>query len=180
MAHTLIVGATDTGKSSLAKRLAEARTKTRAHLPNFRQVALDPLGSVWPDGVAVVDSWQEFMYEIELMHENDEVACLYVDEANTQFSHGDKEKLWLMLRGRHFGHDVTVITQYPTLLSPAARGQCGRLHTFQIGQQSARMLAEDYACPALLGASGLKRGEWLATEWQHGQRVAQKYILFTP
>jgi hypothetical protein len=182
MSHTLIVGATLTGKTSLAKKFAETRIKSRAHVPNFRQVALDPLGSQWPEGVAVVDDWAELMLEIEIMRENEEVACIYIDEANTQFSHGDREKLWLMLRGRHFGHDLTVITQYPTLLSPAARGQCGNLHVFQIGKQSARMLAEDYACDDILRAPELRRGEWLAVEWNSKtqKRVANKYKLFEP
>ena len=178
MAHTLIVGSSGTGKSSLAKRLAVARFKTKSDRKDFRQVALDPLGSVWPEGVFVVDNWDDLQIELNVMHEAGEVGCVYVDEANTHFSHGDKQKLWLMLRGRHFGFDITVITQYPTLLSPAARGQCERLHVFQIGQQSARMLAEDYACPTLHNASGLKQGEWLAVEWVEGQRRATKYLLF--
>ena len=178
MPHTLIVGSSGTGKSSLAKRLAETRVKTRKYVGAFSQVALDPLGSVWPDGVLVVNDFDALTMELEIMHEAGEVGCVYVDEANTQFAHGDKEKLWLMLRGRHFGFDITCITQYPTLLSPAARGQCERLHVFQIGAQSARMLAEDYACPQITQASGLKRGEWLAVEWEQGTRVANKYVLF--
>lgn len=179
MAHSLIVGASTTGKTGLAKKLAEARTRSRAHLDNFVQIALDPLASVWPAGVIVVHDWDALMLEISICHEAGEVGCLYIDEANTQFSLADKEKLWLMLRGRHFGFDVTLITQYPTLLSPAARGQCERLHLFQVGKQSARMLAEDYASPALIAAPSLKRGEWLCVEWgATGERVVNNYKLF--
>lgn len=180
MAHTLIVGSSGTGKTTLAKKLAEARKKTRSYMPNFRQVALDPLSSAWPLGVDVVSTFEDLMVDLEIMHEQQEVGCVYVDEANTQFAHGDKERLWLMLRGRHFGLDLTLITQYPTLLSPAARGQCERLHVFQIGMQAARMLADDYACPQIAKAPFLKRGEWLAVEWVDGLRIANKYNLFTP
>ena len=179
MAHALIVGSSGTGKTSLAKKLAEARSITRKFKPEFRQVALDPMGSQWPDGVFVVRDWVELETELAVMHEGGEHGCIYIDEANVHFSIADKEKLWLMLRGRHFGLDVTLITQFPTLISPAARGQCERLHLFKVGAQSARMLAEDYAAPELLRASGLKRGEWLCVEWNNdGSRAVSKYQLF--
>jgi Cdc6-like AAA superfamily ATPase len=175
----LIVGASGTGKTSLAKRLAETRQTSRQYVNGFRQVALDPLGSQWPQSVAVVDNWDDLETELQVMNEAGEVGCVYIDEANIHFSLADKEKLWLMLRGRHLGLDVTLITQYPTLLSPAARGQCEKLHLFQIGAQSARMLAEDYAAPELMQASGLKRGEWLCVEWDSaGHRKVNKYLLF--
>lgn len=178
MPHALIVGSSGTGKTTLAKRLAETRKKSRASMKNFVQIALDPLASKWPDGVIVVDNWDDFVIELEIAHENGEVGCNYIDEANTHFAHGDKDKLWLQLRGRHFGFDNTLITQYPTLLSPAARGQCERLHLFQIGAQSAKMLADDYAAPQLIRATGLKQGEWLCVEWENGERKVSTYKLF--
>jgi energy-coupling factor transporter ATP-binding protein EcfA2 len=73
MPHSLIVGASGTGKTTLAKRLAEVRIKTHSHIPDFRQVALDPLGSIWPAGVETVDNWHDFMIELEIMREEGEV-----------------------------------------------------------------------------------------------------------
>lgn len=170
MGHILIVGATETGKSRLAKKLCETRVKSRKY-GNTAHIVLDALGAYWGDGVEVVQSFEELHAAIIEYHADKIPLCVYVDEADIFLSMRNPENHWLLLRGRHFGVSVVVITQRPAMVAPSVRGMCATLHSFSVSEADAKMLANDYACPALAKVLvGQKQGHWHHVRWEGGEK----------
>jgi hypothetical protein len=180
MAHSLIVGATETGKTRLAKLIAQKRMESEAFLIPTRQLALDGLGSGWCEGVEVVTEWTEFHKAVIRNHSQGYATACYVDEADMHLSMSDRDHWWALTRGRHFGMDVTVITQRPALVAPTVRGQCATLHCFRVSDSDAQLLAADFAADAMRDmVTKLKQGEWCAVEWEKstGEKTVNQYVL---
>ncbi len=169
--HTMIVGATETGKTTLAKI-----TAAQGLAAGLAAIVYDPMLSDWGDGACVADNWPDFL---KLLEENGRSGALvFVDEADTCLSISDRPNWWLLTRGRHYGFRVHLITQRPQLVAPTVRGMCATLFCFRVSSSDAAMLSNDFTDERLKSASGLAQGEFLHSRWLNGARELSKYNVF--
>lgn len=146
--HTLIVGVTQSGKTTLAHKIARDLAAQGQNI-----IVYDPVGTLtaagtWPDSAVKFDDLDDFMEYMSLdavVH-----AHVFIDEAGDLFGIGQKENFWLLTRGRHFGLIIYLIAQRPKMLAPSARTQCGRLYLFRVALEDAEEVGRDF------GFSGLK------------------------
>ncbi len=144
MAHTLICGVTESGKTTLAHALA-----ARFVAEGQRVIIFDPVGTgtaagSWPSGplVKIFDDenlFFEYLADPRVSH-----AHVFIDEAGEIFNASKRENLWLLTRGRHFGFNVWLIAQRPKMLLPSARGQCSKAYIFRLAIADMREIMADF------------------------------------
>lgn len=136
--HTLIVGITGSGKSTIAKRMAEkAKRKGKGVL------VFDPYLDEY-DAHLITSDLEEFEKYVKA---NKNCLCI-VDEAGEVLERGKRDN-WLGTQTRHNGHDLVFICQVATMLSRPVRTSCSQVYAFRQGALSARTMAEEFACPEL-------------------------------
>lgn len=169
MSHLLIVGTTESGKSTLAKKYAQvALNKGKA------VIVYDPLGYDWGDGALVFSDAGDFFRGLSTLNDG---ALVIMDEGDTLQGMNNRQNWWLMLRGRHYGFKCILITQRPALVSPTVRGMCTTCAVFLTSKKDAKLLGEDYAVNLDL-APELKQGQYLDVSWKDGKRVVDKRKVF--
>jgi len=138
--HSLLLGMTESGKTSLAKQLIKQFQRKGVHC-----ISLDPLGDPAFGADFVTDNPAEFAW---VWKTSRSCAC-FIDEAGTvgKFSEHIKEAA---TKGRHWGHSFFFLSQRATQIEPLVRDQCGALFLFRSGMQSRKMLAEEFNAPQLL------------------------------
>jgi hypothetical protein len=139
--HCLYVGATMTGKTTLARLRAREVAKTGRAVVIYDPVGTATAGGDWPQGsnVLAFDDFERFM---RWVHRNGD-ADLFIDEAGDHFGVSDKENHWLLRRGRHYGYAVHLISQRPKMLAPNVRTQCSVAYIFRVAHEDLRELAAD-------------------------------------
>jgi len=170
--HTLVVGVTLSGKSTLARQvLAEC---IRVGIP---AIVYDPLISGWYGARVYGDETSFFAAIIEAANSGKQTLVI-IDEADTLLSMSHRHNWWLLLRGRHFGLKIFVLTQRPSLVAPTCRGMCTQCFTFQVSKKDATLLVDDYAAPALINAPKLVQGEYLRAHWVNKLKVVDRGKVF--
>jgi hypothetical protein len=74
---------------------------------------------------------------------------LFIDEAG-DIGKYDKAIQKLMTQGRHLGHSIHIITQFPQQLSPLVRGQCCKAYVFNVGEDEIEVVAKSFNKKELL------------------------------
>jgi len=169
----LIVGASETGKSLLAKSIARDMEKR-----NIAVTVYDPLVSEWSPESFVSDDEVKFFVEIDKTYKEGLKQAVFVDEADTLLSIAHKHNHWLLTRGRHYAIMPHVITQRPALVAPTVRGMCNQLFVFRTSKEDAKLLASDFAHDGILEAPTLNQGEFLHCYWKDRQKVVDKGRIF--
>ena len=138
--HCLLLGMTESGKTSLAKQLIIAFQAKGIHC-----ISLDPLGDPSFGADFVTADPGEFA---RIWKSSRSCAC-FIDEAGTvgKFSGHIREAA---TKGRHWGHHFYFMSQKATQIEPLVRDQCGGLFLFRSGMQSRKTLAEEFDAPQLL------------------------------
>lgn len=156
--HSLILGATESGKSTLAKRLCKTFVARKKGV-----LVLDPLGSEWPTSEVFTEPEMFIPYFWACSN-----RMVFIDESGESVGRVNQEMIKTGTRGRHNGHSVFFITQSRTQLSPILRRQCSQLFCFAIGEDEAEFLSKEWICPELLKAPSLPQGEfyWVRRFWQ--------------
>jgi len=151
MAHTLILGIPESGKSTLGKKLAA----DYRHLG--RQVAvLDSTGAKWPA------DFQTDSPELFLNYCRVHISLrVFVDESGDAFEHQRSDLNWLGNRGRHLGHACFFIGQGYPQVPLAVRRCCTCVYLFNCNPDDAKALAKYFNAPELESAPQLKKGEFL-------------------
>lgn len=142
--HSLIVGVTRSGKTTLATILARemlARGK--------KVVVFDPIGGPdWGKGAQVFDNAEDFTHAVRSPECTS--AHVFVDESGEILGEGySREHTWLATRSRHWGHSVYFIGQRAMQIPLTMRTQCTRIYMFTTNINDASIYAEDFNCPAL-------------------------------
>lgn len=173
MSHKLIVGQTLSGKSTLARSMANAAIRE-----GLVVVVYDPTLS--PDwGTDLVTDDEEYFFQmLEIVHAEGHSALVIVDEADTLLSMAHRHNWWLFMRGRHFGFELVAVTQRPTNIAPSVRGNAPELYVFQLGNSDATMLEQDYGAQGISAAPELRQGEFLAAKWVDGKKTVEKFRVF--
>lgn len=151
MTHVLIVGITESGKTTLAQMLCRSYRKR-----GFRTIVLDPLRDPrWEADYST--TWgSEFLEAARLNRK----CALFIDESGETIGRYNPEMLWLATRSRHYGHKSHFITQRAVQLNKTARDQCTTLFLFRVSMDDAKSLSNEFADDALKSATQLNQFEF--------------------
>ena len=151
MSHQLIFGMTESGKTTLAKRLA-AEYKSKG----IGVLVLDPLHD--PDWQAdfKTDSPEVFL---NVFWKSRRCAA-FIDEAGDCVGQYDDLMIRTATRGRHWGHSCHYISQRGALLARTVRDQCGGLFLFCTALDDCKLYAKEWNSEELLEGSKLSKGEF--------------------
>ena len=152
--HSLIVGVTESGKSTLAKALAR-----RAIAQGRPVLVVNPTGERGYTGHITRDP----ALALDLAKHHLKGAYILLDEA-PDYLNAYKENaqyLWFLRRSRHQFHSTWIITQRAQLVNRNARSQCTRLYAFAQHQSDADLLAAEWNCAGLRELPRLQRGEFM-------------------
>jgi hypothetical protein len=151
--NKLIVGATESGKTSLGVELAGEFKKN-----GYGIIVLS----------AVYDPrWKADYYTEEpedfLRVFWDSTQCVaFIDEAGETVGRYDEAMDKVATRGRHRQHSVFFILQKATRISLTVREQCSRAFIFQSAPSTCRVMSEEFNQPKIEERGPLlKRGEYI-------------------
>ncbi len=150
--HTLVVGVTRAGKTTLLKKIAKQHVKN-----GYTVLVLTAVYEPWGDGVMVFDNQDEFLK----VFWSSQKCIVIIDEGMETMGRYNEAMAATTTRGGHWGHSVYVAGQSATQINPTVRGQCAQLYCFAQGTKASETLAEEYRQPILATeAPELKRGEF--------------------
>ncbi|HHJ14268.1 MAG TPA: AAA family ATPase [Gammaproteobacteria bacterium] len=151
MPHVLIAGITESGKSTLARELAAEYRRA-----DIGVLVLDPLADPrWEADYQTTDP-DAFLQTAKQSWE----CALFLDESGETVGRYKEEMFWCATQARHRAHRSHFITQRPVQLAKTVRDQCTRLFLFAVSTSDAKVLADEWAKPALLEAATLGPGEF--------------------
>ena len=143
MSHSLILGVTGSGKTTLAKHIAK-RLKRVIVFATYKS------------------DWQCFHFtdnvsELVSIVETNKRLNIFIDEAGESLKRNDKEFQFLATRTRHFGHNVFFITQRANQLTPNIRTNCESLYCFKQSFNDASVLAQEFADETIMKVTELPK-----------------------
>lgn len=148
MAHSLICGISESGKTHLARHLAGLYRHY-----GIKVLVLDPLRDPrWPCDILTTDP-EKFL---KIAKASKRLA-LFIDESGQTIGRHNQAMEWITTMSRHNGHNAHVICQRLTQVSPTVRDQCQHLFCFRVSQRDAEMLADEWSHKELIQASCLDR-----------------------
>lgn len=144
--HSLIIGTTESGKTTLAKSLArQYRAK------GIKIIVLDPLRDPeWP-----ADYMARTLEDFLRVAKASRRCALFVDESGRALGKYNVEAEWTTTMARHWGHASHIIAQRAEQVAPTVRGQCGQAFIFRVSSDDAKSMANEYADATLRGACSL-------------------------
>lgn len=145
----LIIGSSESGKSTLAKAFARELTKAKQTV-----IVMDYNND--PDWVCSyrTDDIDDFTSKVK----GNRSCHLFIDEGGAVFREGhDTSNLWLATRIRHWGHNVTFISQMYTQIPMGIRTNCTRLYMFSSGLKHSMVMADEWNCRELMNANVLPK-----------------------
>jgi hypothetical protein len=143
MAHGLIIGQTESGKTTWAKQLAR-----RVSGDGFGVLVLDPLED--PQWVEIAHFVTSDVYLFLKTAKASRKCFLIVDEAAENCGHRDYHSQWCATRSRHWGHSAFFISQRYTQISPTIRNQCRYLIMFNTSAIDSAEMAKEFGKKELL------------------------------
>lgn len=172
MPHCLIIGITDQGKTTLAKKFASEYRDA-----GVACIILDPMND---------PGWRVNANESNCIHTTDpdvflnvvwrsRKCAVFIDEAGEAVGRYDTVMHRTATKGRHWGHNMHYITQGGTQIAPIVRNQCTQLFIFATAKSAAKEHADEWNAPRLVEASTLQKGEYF-----HANRngYCEKYRVF--
>lgn len=155
--HVLILGITETGKTTQAFRLAKIYKGQ-----GTPRLILDPdRRREWEieEGTDfITDDPTQFL---KICKQNQSCA-IFVDESGSMIGRYADEMTWLATNSRKFGHRAYFISQRATQLDKTIRTQCSSLFLFQQSPADCKILSEEFNRKEFLQACNLLKGEYLA------------------
>lgn len=166
--HTLIVGKTMSGKTTLAKKLVNGASSEGVPLLVLTPFAED---ATWQADF-VTDDPEKFLKMVF----NTTRCQVVIDEAGETIGQFDKSMNKIATRGRHYGHQAFFIAQRPTMINVNTRTQCTNCFCFMQWGTESKELVKDFADALFVEAPNLKQGECIA---KVGYKPAFKLNVFT-
>lgn len=151
MAHALILGMTESGKTTLAKKLAQMYKAN-----NLGILVYDPLSDpAWQCDFKTSDV-DEFLQTFW-----DSRSCAaFIDEAGDCAGQHDKIMQKTATRGRHWGHRCHYISQRGTMINRTIRDQCSHLFLFGTALEDCKVHAKEWNRPELMDAAKFSQGDF--------------------
>lgn len=166
MAHSLILGMTESGKTTLAKKLAAHYKSNGVGI-----LVLDPMGDPEWQADYQTDDAEEFL---DVFWQSRQCA-VFIDEAGEAVGQYDKVMHRTATKGRHWGHSVHYISQRGALIARTVRDQCSHLFMFTTALDDCKLHANEWNKPELKTGNSLNKGEYF-----HATRFGKigKFNLF--
>lgn len=151
MPHALIVGISESGKTTLALQLAQ-QYKTSG----IGVLVLDPLKNpAWQADFISADE-KEFLD----VFWRSRSCMIFIDEAGEAVGRYNLSMQKTVTRGRHWGHFVHVISQRGVQINMTVRDQCRHLFLFCSSRKDGEVYAAEFNKPELAECSALLQGEY--------------------
>lgn len=151
MAHVLILGMTESGKTTLALRLAARYKQAGCGI-----LVLDPIGDPRWHADFITSDPEEFLR----VFWNSQRCMAFIDESGDAVGRYDRAMIKTATRGRHWGHSCHYITQRAVDISRTVRDQCTQLFLFASSINDGKVHAQEWNKPELQNCHTLKRGEY--------------------
>lgn len=151
MSHCLIFGMTESGKTTLAKRLAR-----RYKYHEVPVLVLDSLND--PEWCADFQTTNpdEFLEVFWASR-----RCIaFIDEAGDAVGKYNTVMQRTATRGRHWGHSVHYISQRGVQLAPTVRDQCSHIFLLTSSGEDGKVHAREWNAPILASCNQLRKGEY--------------------
>lgn len=169
MAHTLVIGVTESGKTTLARKLVSTH-----NAKNIPALVFDPIGDPnWPDHDFnfITSDQNEYLARFWVSR-----SCLaIIDEGSETIARGNTEMKKCLTKGRHAGHSVMILSQRGQDIDKTARDQCTQIALFRVSFDDARVFSNEFCHNDLKLASGLKKGEYF---WANNFGFCEKRRIF--
>lgn len=165
--HSAIIGKTESGKTTLAKKLA-AGLRARG----YGILVLDPFLDNF-DCDFITDDTEKFLSVCRGSWN----CQIFVDEAGMTCGNYAQNMHWLATAARHNFHNVFFIAQRYKMLAVNIRGNLGRVFLFSVPKSICRDIYVDYDDEQVLNAHNLQQGEYLVLQ---NFRPTQRRKLFIP
>ena len=172
MPHVLILGMTESGKTTLAKKLCKDYQKR-----DIGCIVLDPLQdpgwSDTPDSDLFFQTTDkdQFLASVKASQR----CAVFIDESGESVGQYDTQMHWLATRGRHYGHNCHFLSQRGQQIAKTVRDQCGRLYLFCCSFTDGKILADEWNKPELRDASELPQGEFFIVQRFGGTEIASAF-----
>lgn len=151
MAHSLILGMTESGKTTLAKNLAK-HYKNRG----FGVIVLDPMSDPeWNADFQTTDV-DEFLKTFW----NSRKCAVFIDEAGEAVGQYDTVMQRTATKGRHWGHACHYLSQRGAQIARTVRDQCSHLFLFTTALDDSKIHANEWNKNELRGANTLPQGHY--------------------
>lgn len=154
MAHTLILGMTMSGKSTLAKYYSQ-EFKSRG----VGVLVLDTMSDPGWCADYVTRDKSQFIKTAKI----NKKCALFIDEGGQEIGRYAKESAWLATQSRHWGHKSFFISQRASQIDKTVRDQCSSLFCFRVSKKDAEILAEEFAQDELLSCATLDKLHFVRT-----------------
>lgn len=149
--HTLVIGMTTCGKTTLVKWLTSAMKRK-----GIKVAVLDPLlDPEWEADFITADA-AEFLRYVK----TNKSHVLVVDESGSAIGRYNEAMNWLATTARHLGHTTFFLMQGATQVDPIIRGQCSKCFMFTCAGPIAEKIAVEFNEPKVAKASRLEKGEF--------------------
>jgi len=149
MCHVLILGMTESGKTTLAKKLS-----ARFQKQGVKVIVLDPLND--PGWFSDYSTDKQDLF-LETFWASKSCA-VFIDESGDMVGKYDTTMQQTATKGRHWGHRVHYISQRGAMLARTVRDQCSHLFIFNTALEDCKIHAREWNKPELLEASKLEQG----------------------
>ena len=149
--HTLIIGMTESGKTTLGKQLCDAY-KARGR----GTIVFDAAFNTWGADFQTGDPDKFFKYATRARG-----CMLFIDEAGKAVKWNNREAVDVATMFRHFGHSAHFLGQRPTMIAPSVRYNCGRLCLFRVSREDAADLRAEWGHDQIMQAPTLPAGSFL-------------------
>lgn len=150
--HVLILGITESGKTTLAFKLARDY-KNRG----IRVFVLDPDKRKEWNADFITDDAEYFVEACKV----NQSCALFIDEGGVTIGRYAGSTQWLATNARKWGHKAHFISQRAQQIDPNVRNNCSSICLFKQSLDDAKILAREFAAPELVNAVSLKTGQYL-------------------
>lgn len=151
MAHSLILGMTESGKSTLGKGLSRI-----VMAKGFHSIVLDPMNDPsWPASFRTsrVDEFLRVFWASR--------QCFaFIDEAGESVGRFDDLMIKTATKGRHWGHSCFYLSQRGAQLSRTVRDQCSHLFLFTTALDDCKIHSNEWNKAELREAHTLPQGHY--------------------
>ena len=152
MAHMLILGGTEQGKSTFARKLHDQYKKA-----GQKTLVLDSIDYQAWNGDFATDDPDAFLKTFW-----DSRNCMvFVDEAGDAVGRYDQAMIQTATKGRHWGHCVHFISQRSQQLSATVRAQCSQIVLFNLSRSDCDIHAREWNRPQFLEVSTYPPGRYM-------------------